>query len=383
MTKYIIVPAIALLLASCGQKNSSGSVAATDMLVRKLFIDSTKLRTMGIELGNPVRVGVVPHIFATGKVISLPNNEATISSCIDGRVEQVYVLPGQTIAKGQALMRISSIAFVEMQQQYLTACNDAEFMRLEYERQKELRSKDIGALADFQAIESKYKTILSQRAALGEKLKMLGVDPQTLAKQVDVSIARSYDLCSPIDGTVSRLSVSLGVNVSANATLAQVVNTGDMLAQVAVFEKDIDVVKPGKPVRIEFINQAVPSVNGTVQGIANTLDTEQRNVAVFVRFAKPSNVAILPEMSIKADIQGKPDDVEFTVPQTALFREQEFYYLFRATPTGTGYHFEKIKVQVEESDGKIVEISPNTPIAANELYVTKNVYLVNAEEQKE
>ena len=387
MINKTIFFALSIIAIGCGQSNNSNTTnnnaASTDSASSGMFIDTNRLHTMGIELGHPVRVGVTPRIFATGKIISLPNNEATVSSCIDGRVEQVYVVPGQTVTAGQSLLRISSIAFVEMQQQYITACNDAEFMHLEYERQRELRSKDIGALADFQSIEARYKNTLGQRAALAEKLKMLGIDPAKISQSADVQVSSSFDLRTPIAGTITRLTASLGVNVSANALLAQVINTGDLLAQIAIFEKDIDVIKPGKPVRIEFINQTLPPVQGTVQGIATTLDPTQHNVAVFVRFAKPEGAAILPEMSIKAEVLGTPDDVELTLPNTALLQEQEFFYLYRAHPKANGYEFEKVKVQIEESNGNIVEISPNTPVSEQAFYVTKNVYMVNAEAQKE
>ena len=109
MIKQTILPALTILLIGCGQSNQTNSnTAAADSASTALFIDTTRLHTMGIELGHPVRVGVTPRIFATGKIISLPNNEATVSSCIDGRVEQVYVLPGETVTAGQSLLRIST-----------------------------------------------------------------------------------------------------------------------------------------------------------------------------------------------------------------------------------------------------------------------------------
>jgi membrane fusion protein, heavy metal efflux system len=348
-----------------------------------LQLKEDQLKSMEITLEPIMQRSIQPIVFATGKVALLPNSQASISSNIGGKVERVHVVEGDHVKEGQSLFTITSMAFIELQQNYLTARNDMEFLKQEHERLAILRKGDVASLSEFQSVQNKYANARSNEESLREKLKLLGIDMQLLSNTEHPNVVNKLEIKSPMSGSVFKVFASPGKNIESNTPLAEVLNMGKIYADVDVYEQDLDQVQEGQAVEMEFINKSIAKTIGIVKHIVTSIDPESRAVKVHVDFSVPKGATVLPEMAVKVKITGKKTKAtKPTMPLSALLQEGELFYVYYAIPKGKKWEFHKSKVSIGENNGTLTEVNMPEQIPADAQVVTQNVYLVDAESKK-
>lgn len=376
--KYLYIILLSTILFSCTEEKKN------EVVTKVFSLNKKQLEVMNIGLSQVLKTRIQPVVVSTGKVSMAPNSVAIVSTNIRGKISEILVREGARVSKGQPLLRISSMEFIELQQSYLSAKNDAQLMTLEYERQRKLREENIGSLADYQAIESKYFSSLNMVESIGEKLKLLGVDLNDYTDRSKANVRNTITVVSPISGSVFKIKSTLGMFVDPTTDLVEVYNLDKLYADIDIYEKDIDLISEGQEVSIEFLNQNVPKVPGIITYILKAIDPAAKAVPVHVSFTPPKDANILPDMGVKVKIQGKAGKQPvIAVPQSALLQEGELFYVFLANSKKEGeYEFKKIKVLVGDSDGKLVEIKTGEGIVEGATVVNENVYLINAERKK-
>ncbi|MFN8416322.1 MAG: efflux RND transporter periplasmic adaptor subunit [Cytophagaceae bacterium] len=376
--KYLYILIISSLLYSCSEE------IKTETTTKSFSLNKKQMSVMNIGLSPVLKTRIQPIVVTTGKVSMAPNSVAIVSTNIRGKISEILVREGAHVAKGQPLLRISSMEFIELQQNYLSAKNDAQLMTLEYERQRKLRQENIGALAEYQAVESKYFSALNTVESIGEKLKLLGVNLDDYNDRSKANVKNTITLVSPISGSVFKIKSTIGMFVDPTTELVEVYNLDKLYADIDIYEKDIDLISEGQPVTIEFLNQNAPKVTGNITYILKAIDPAAKAVPVHVSFTPPKDVNVLPEMGVKVRIEGKASKQPvIAVPQSALLQEGELFYVFLAEAgSNESYQFKKVKVLLGDSDGKLVEIKTGEGIIEGSSVVNENVYLINAERKK-
>lgn len=353
---YIFV-AIGLLSGCSEEKKAVETPKAsnTDFLV----LTESQLATLNIKFAKPDRKQIVENIYLNGKVKSLPNLSATVSSNIEGKVEKIFVVEGSIVRKGQALMTLSSMELIELQNAYMTAESETDFSTIELDRQKELIKNNVGALVDLQTAEAKYNSCLSREKTLKAKLDLLGISVTNLQDPKNVNVATAVTIESPIDGYVINLPVSVGVLASVQTVLAEIVNVSELHAEIYVYDKDIDLVQDGQTVEIDFVNHALATVKGTVQSISRSIDPETKAIEVHVTFSAPKGALVLPGMSVRAIVLNKDKDVTaHAVPLSAVLQEEDNYFVFGTeSAIGSGkLNIKKYKVNLGSKDENYTEV---------------------------
>lgn len=377
---YLFI-SILLLFTACNQNTLTNQENAFEK--PKLELSTRQLNEMDISVIHLKKEPISPIINATGKVRLLPNSKALVSANIGGKVVNILVVEGENVKKGQALFTISSIELIELQQSYLIAKNQEEFLRQEFERQSELRKNNIGSLADYQKIQAEYRGAVNTIESLSEKLKLMGISLAELNKEKS-NVINSFTVTSPIDGSVFKLGATLGQRVEASTELAEIINLSKFQADIDVFEKDIDEIFEGQEVEIRFMNQSISSVKGKVFHILKSIDPESRSIPVYVNFYPPKEGIILPEMAVKVKIKGSADaELKYTVPQSALIQEGEIFYVYAASKSSdSSYQFQKIKVMIGDADHTKAQINFTNPLDEHISIVEKNAHLIDGEMKK-
>lgn len=348
-----------------------------------LTLTDKQLASMDISLASTQQQSIQPVVFATGKVALLPNSEAIISSNIAGKIERIHVIEGDVVKQGQPLLTISSMQLIELQQSYLTAKNNMDLYKQEFERQQILRKDDIASLADFQETETKYLNAKNTEESLREKLNLLGMDMRALHSKERANVINQLQIKSPINGSVFKINVTPGMSIETNTNLMNILNLQRLYADVDIYENDLDQIAEGQSVELTFINKNAAKTKGTVRKVISSIDPNSRAVKVHVDFTTLPHAIVLPEMAVKVKIVGiRSTEKKTTVPTAALLQEGELYYLYYAIPQNGAYEFHKSKVSVGETDGYSTEITVATPLPKAALIVQKNVYLIDAESKK-
>jgi RND family efflux transporter MFP subunit len=379
--KNLFILLFILSLLSCGEKKTAS--IATDENTTVVSIADSSLVLMDVQLTAPEIKQVESNIYLAGKVMAIPNFRASVSTDISGKIDNIMVREGTYVKKGMPLMSLRSMEVIELQNQFFEARTQRDFLQLEFKRQEELIKNNIGALVDFQTTESKLRAAESKVNALQAKLMLLGYSIEFINNP---EVASSVMILAPIDGYVFKLPVQIGMLATTDVTLAEIVNNRELMADVFVYDKDLDNITEGQPVEIDFITHSYPSVIGSVAHISRAIDPQTKAVTVHVKFTAPADKLVLPDMSVRCVIVKKESlTPKLTVPLAAILTEEDHHFVYLSFTNEnknkeTMMH--KYRVSLGNQNEKQVQIAfPNEPTGDYRI-VTKNVMIVENERKK-
>ena len=259
-----------------------------------------------------------------------------------GRISAIPVKDGQRVTKGEVVLRLDPqvyAAAVEQAQagvmqaqtaiasQQLTADNLAQ----QVHRQQALFQRGLVDANSFDNLKSQLAIarvqVQAQREALRIAQAQLSQAQQNLAKTV---------IRSPTDGVVTRLPVKVGETVIAGtnipgATLMNIANPAEIIADVQVDEADIAHVKPGAEADIHAVSFPHAKLTGRVVFIASSVTQTLmatgaaggRNFEVKIALAGKNLPHILPGMSCRAEIYTRSAPDTLAVPIQAVLYENK------------------------------------------------------------
>lgn len=379
--KNLFILLFILSLLSCGEKKTAS--IATDENTTVVSIADSSLMLMDVQLTAPEIKQVESNIYLAGKVMAIPNFRASVSTDISGKIDNIMVREGTYVKKGMPLMSLRSMEVIELQNQFFEARAQRDFLQLEFKRQEELIKNNIGALVDFQTTESKLRAAESKVNALQAKLMLLGYSKEFINNP---EVASNVMILAPIDGYVFKLPVQIGMLATTDVTLAEIVNNRELMADVFVYDKDLDNITEGQPVEIDFITHSYPSVIGSVAHISRAIDPQTKAVTVHVKFTAPPDKLVLPDMSVRCVIVKKESlTPKLTVPLAAILTEEDhnFVYLsFTNENKNKETMMHKYRVSLGNQNEKQVQIAFANEPTGDYRIVTKNVMIVENERKK-
>ena len=386
----LFIISVVSLITGCGKENKdvSKQVDAKNVVTEKTIkLNRDQLQLMDIEL-NPLEERVIyPTVYASGIVAPKPNLDAVVTPRISGTVDKVFVLEGSNVKKGQPLMSISSSELIQLQQDYMIALNDANFYQKEYDRQASLRSANVGALSEFQLVESKYLNAKSLEKTLKARLQLQGVNVDNLSDPQNAKIKTEKIITSPITGFIHNMPARMGMRAEQNTLLAEIIDLSELRADLYCYEKDINIITEGQEVDIEFVNKSIPSVKGKIENFDRTKDFETKAIVAHASFRTPKGHTVLPEMSITAKIKGLSNGRKIkAVRQSSIFDDggnQSYIYYTTPSDSVKVLIFKRAKVRSGASDGDYVEINFEEAVPSKILIANNNVANLENEFKKQ
>lgn len=395
--KWLLLSLITLVLVSllAGIYACSKDVAKEKSTVDKLpkvkkgifSMSKEQLKVMRIQFAQPKKKAIESFIYLNGKVKALPNLQATVSSDLLGKIEEIYVQEGSPVGKGQALLTLRSMQLIEWQNEYLAAKSEMDYLAVEYKRQRELRENNIGALADYQMVKAKYEASQGREKALRAKLEILGVDLSSLQNPSNAKITRQIFICSPVGGYVHKLPVKVGMLASPETVLAEIVNVSELRADLFAYDKDLSFIREGQTVELDFVNEKIPHLKGKVIHIERMIDTETKAASIHVQFNTLSKEnLVFPGMSVRAILkEASRNEMAYTISVAALLQDDDFFYVYATeNPHAKNIVLKKHKVKVGKRNDQMAEIVFLNPVSEENLWIAQNnVMVIEAERKKQ
>ena len=218
----------ALLLASCGGKEQNVSETAEGQ--QTASADTTSASTAQQDSVTVDAVSSATNVANSptfnGVLIASPTQMATVSSTMGGRIHKLYVMPGKAVSRGQVIALLDDPGFIELQQSYLEASAQLEYLEQEYNRQRSLGSKEAASQKRVQQSKAEYLAMKSKASATGAQLRALGINPLAVKSG---GIKTYLPVTSPIGGFVTNLTVNLGKYVEAGSAICDVINKSQPL----------------------------------------------------------------------------------------------------------------------------------------------------------
>ena len=296
--RYIILIA-ALIFVGCNSDTKT-TIEKVDAphdasLVR---LSEAQYSISGIQLGRIEQKNMNAHIQVNGILDVPPQNLVSISILYGGNILKSEILQGMKVRKGQLLALIRNAEFLTLQQDYLDAKNKLEYLKLDFERETELKQNNISSVKIYQQAKTDYQSQLSRLKSTERKLKMLNIDVDKLTPE---NITESVSIYSPINGYVIVVNFNMGSYVSPQDVLFQIVDTEHIHAELSVFEKDVVSLSKGMKVRFVLVNDETKERTATVFLINRKIEKD-RTVRVHAHLDKEDS-QLIPGMYLKAWIE--------------------------------------------------------------------------------
>lgn len=265
-----------------------------------------------VEISQIQLIDITQTVAATGKI--QPEVEVALSSEVSGEIIELPVKEGQTVEKGDLLVKInpdliqaavsqSQAGLQNVRAQLSQAQASEKNARLNYERNKSLFEKGVISKSDWDKSVADY-----DMAQASSKAAYYNVQSASANVKQSVDNLSRTTIYAPMSGTISKLSVELGERVVGTAQMAgteivRVANLQKMEVEVDVNENDIVKVSLGDSARVEVDAYLKREFQGVVSAIANSAESSLTADQVTNFKVK---VSILPE-SYKDLTEGKPE----------------------------------------------------------------------------
>ena len=313
-------------------------------------------------------------IEVSGSVEVPPQNKTAISFPFGGFVKRVPVLDGMVVKKGQVLIGLEDPQIVQLQQDYLEALSELEFLENEYERQKRLDDQQINSQKNLQQAKSAFLTTQARCKGMKIKLEMAGVSPSAVAKG---NLQREVSVRAPFDGVVTKMNAEVGHYATPQDVLLEIIDLKHGHIELAVFEKDIPSLKKGQKVHVFLFNNPEP-VDATVFLIGREIGMN-RMVKVHCHLDN-ENPDIIPGSFVKARIDLDNHKLP-TVPSDAIFNMNGKEVVFiRSGKSGNKSVFEPKVVETmgEENGRTAIRFKGGQSVMNEDIVVTGRRYPVAA-----
>lgn len=264
------------------------------------------------------RGDITSVVTATGKI--QPEVEVVISSEVPGEIIELPVKDGDSIAKGDLLVRVNPDtleAQVKQQEAGLASTRASSAQQRAQLLQAELdfkRTEDLFAKGFATKDEREQAKTRLEIARAAHESSLFQVERQEMQLKEATDQLAKASLFSPISGTVVRLNSELGDRVVgtgqfAGTEIMRVADLSNMEVQVDVSEADIVNIEIGDSATVEIDALPDETIAGTVTEIANSaLTSNERSqeqlttFAVRIRLNDP-NQRLRPGMTATADIE--------------------------------------------------------------------------------
>jgi len=357
--------AIALLAACSGGQEQPSQPTTEKEESNSITLTREQAATAGIVTAPLEQKRMSASVTVNGVVDVPPQNLISVSFPMGGYLRHTRLLPGLPVRKGDVIAEMEDPSIVQLQQDYLVSSARLEYLDRELARQKTLNAEKVSADKALEQIASEHLSQQVMRNAYAERLRMIGLQPETLRPD---AITRMVRLRSPINGFVSKVNVNTGKYVQPQDVLFELINPDDIHAALSIFEKDLARVAVGQKVSISFVDEPETRYDGEIILLNHNVDEDRMATAHCHFHSKPAK--LLPGMFLNARIHVR-DAVVKAVPETAVVRYGGREYVFVATAERT---YDMVPVRTGTRDAGQVELLEGADALAGRKVVTANAY---------
>jgi membrane fusion protein, heavy metal efflux system len=358
-------------LAACGKSETTGNGGAPppakvekEQDVGLLTVDHPDQ----FQLVKAMEYLAAPTLNVTGTVNPDVSRTVPVISLASGRVVDIRARLGDTVQKGQVLLRVQSPDIAGAFSDYRKAVADELLAKKQLERSQILYDKGAISLGNLQlAQDTEDKAKVDVETAL-EHLRLLGVDQDHPGGIVDIK--------APVSGVITDQQVTnaAGVQGLAGSNPFTISDLTSVWILCDVYENDLANVHVGETAEITLNAYPDKKFTGKISNIGPILDPNIRTAKVRVQVANP-NLLMRVGMFVTATFHGQKK-VEFaSVPASAILHLHDRDWVY--VPAG-GNKFRRLEVKAGNMlPDKMQEvregIQPGQQVVSNALVMQSTV----------
>src|SRR6266852_2408536 len=290
-------------------------------------------------LATAVAYEATSQLNATGTISPDISRSVPVISIATGRVVEIKARLGDTVKKGQLLLRVQSADVSAAFSDYRKAVADEKLARIQFDRAKLLYDKGAISLNDFQTAEDVENKAQVDVENTTERLRVLGGSIDHPAAILDIR--------APVSGVITDQQVTNAAGVAGlgSPNPFTISDLSYVWIVCDVYENDLPSVHVGESAEIHL--NAYPDMvfNGRISNVLPVLDPTLRTAKVRIEVRNPGLMRV--GMFVTATFHGQKKETHALVPATAILHLHDRNWVY--IPAG-----DKKFRRVEVAEGKML-----------------------------
>jgi len=261
------------------------------------------------------------QLSVTGTVIPDISRTVPVISLASGRIVDIRARLGDTVKKGQTLLRVRSDDISGGFDAYRKAVSDELLARKQLDRSKVLFEHGAISQSDLEVAQDSEEDAKTTLDTATEHLRLLGSDPDNPKGIVDIH--------APVSGVITDQEVTDGASVQAYSTPNPLTISDLTTVWIVcdVYETDMANVRVGQPTEIKLNAYPDKVLKGTISNIGSFLDPNIRTAKVRIEVANPGQL-MRPGMFATATLFSKEKRNFTAVPASAIVHLHDRDWVF-------------------------------------------------------
>jgi membrane fusion protein, heavy metal efflux system len=306
---------------------------------------------------------------ATGTVNPDIARSVPVISLATGRVVSIGARLGDTVTKGQVLLRVQSADMSAAFSDYRKAVADEKLANIQLERSKLLYDKGALSLNDLQVSEDTENKAKVDVENTTERIHVLGGNLDQPAAVVDIR--------APVSGVITDQQVTNAAGVAGlgSPNPFTISDLSYVWILCDVYENDLGDVRLGEKADIRLNAYPDKTFTGVISNIGPVLDPNIRTAKVRLEVRNPG--LMRPGMFVTATFHGNKKESHAAVPATAVLHLHDRDWVYVPIE---GKKFRRVQVTAGEMlPGNMQEITKG--VSAGEKLVANALEFQNTAEQ--
>jgi len=276
-------------------------------------------------------------LMATGSVNPDISRTVPVISLATGRVVEIRARLGDTVKKGQILLRVQSADMAAAFSDYRKAVVDEQLSRTQLERSKLLYDKGALSLNDLQVAQDTEDKAAVDVENTTERLRVLGASIDHPAAIVDI--------VAPVSGVITDQQVTNAAGVAGlgSPNPFTISDLSSVWILCDVYENDLAEVHVGETADIRINAYPDKVLTGRISNVGPVLDPSLRTAKVRIEVHNPGLLRI--GMFVTATFHGQKKETHVSVPASAILHlhDRDWVYL-PAGGKGNDKKFRRVEV---------------------------------------
>lgn len=306
---------------------------------------------------TPIETTIINKTVATGKVI--PRKEVNVTSQVSGVVEQVFVVAGQTVKKGDLIAKITLAPNMVMlnsaESQLESAKINLQNASEEFERQKKLYADKLISISEYNKYELAFKL---QREAMQSAENNLLLIREGATRKSDLV---SNMIRATVDGMILDVPNKEGAFIvesstfGAGTTVATLADMTDMIFEGMVDEAEVGKIREGMELVLDVGALEGEPFTAELEYISPKGVEDQGTIKFEIRAAVTlsDKLFLRANYSANADIVLEKKENVLAINERDLIFEDEKHFVEVEVAPQT---FEKRQIETGLSDGLNIEV---------------------------
>ena len=287
---------------------------------REVTLASASLASLDLETIEVQEAPVGAMQEFPGRVVPVPDQEAMVTSLLEGRIERVLTNEGDRVQAGQTVAVVTGPELGDL-------IAELRHTRADLERQQRLSERGVGIRKNLVEAQTAYD-------AARQHLRAIGLS----AEEIEAIATGEHDadgvhLRAPTSGIILKRTATQGGPVAPGQVLFHVADLTPIWVEADVYERDLSLLRGGMDVRVRAVSGGDRAYRGTVRQILPNVDQERRVATVRIQLSNEDE-ALKPGMYASVDV-ATAGEAQPALPVDAIMTDGTRSYVIVAESDST------------------------------------------------